>query len=191
MKRRLIIEVAVFLLVALASGVVLRANAASLTYTNATNVSLTSPATTLTIASGSVADNLVVNATSVAITLSSSTGGTFTLTSPQAFSSSTAGSGGSLSQTCSSGIETDTITQTSGSETYTLTPSGSACTANSGVTTNNGGGGGVVYVAAGGGVSGNYGITPTPSSTASSIPSASSTVSIATSTSPFTPTSLS
>jgi len=127
MKGKSTVEVIIFLLVALASCLTLRADAASLMYANATNIYLSSPEITLTIQAGSAADAIVVNATSVAVTLSGSTGATFTLISPQALTSSTVGGGGSLSQTCSSGIETDAITQTSNSETYTLTPTGSAC----------------------------------------------------------------
>jgi hypothetical protein len=116
---------------------VLCAHAAPLTYTSPTSILLSTPGVTLTIASGSVADILTVNATSVAVTLSSGTGGTFTLTSPRALSSSASGSGGILTQTCLSSVETDTVTQTSNSETYTLTPTGSACSSQGG-----GGGGG-------------------------------------------------
>jgi hypothetical protein len=113
-------------LIALLAGVGV-ASAAPLSYSNDTYIYLSSPQITLTIQSGSAADSLVVNATSIAITISSSTGGTFTLTSPQALSLSTAGSGGTDDQSCSSGIETDYIAQTRNSETYTLTPTGSAC----------------------------------------------------------------
>jgi hypothetical protein len=102
-------------------------NAATLSYTSDTNIYFPTPQITLTIQAGSAADGLTVNAAGVAITLSSSTGGTFALTSPEALSSSTIGSGGTLSQACSSGVETDTITQTTNAETYTLTPTGSAC----------------------------------------------------------------
>ena len=103
--------------------------AAPLNYAADTSILLSQPGVTLTVTSGSVADGLIVNATSVAVTLSGSTGGTFTLTSPQALASSTTGSGGVLTQSCSSGVETDAITQSSASATYTLTPTGSACAA--------------------------------------------------------------
>lgn len=141
-------EVALCLVFALLSSIAIHVEAASLSYSTATNIYLSSAGFALSIQPGSLADNLAVNATSVAITLSSSTGGTFTLTSPQALSSSTVGSGGSLSQTCSSGIETDTITQTSNSETYTLTPTGSACVTPQ---SQSGGGGGGRTVSTGGG----------------------------------------
>jgi len=144
------------------------AQAAALSYPNSARIYLSTPNIALTIAAGSVADGLTVNATSVAVTLSSTTGGTFTLTSPQALTSSTNGGGGTLSQTCSSGIETDTITQVSGSETYTLTPSGSACTqptSGGGGDTSSGGGGISVGVGGGGSaydLSINGGATTTP-----------------------------
>jgi len=60
----------------------LAAHAAPLTFTTAGTISLTSPSTTLTVATGSVADSLLVNATSVAVSLSNTTGGSFTLLSP-------------------------------------------------------------------------------------------------------------
>jgi hypothetical protein len=56
MNRGLKIEATVFLLVAVATGAALHANAATLTYANSTNIYLTSPAMTLVIAVGSVAD---------------------------------------------------------------------------------------------------------------------------------------
>jgi hypothetical protein len=67
-----------FLLFVFESGLLLHADAASLNYPSPININLSSPATTLTIASGSGTDFLTVNATSVMVTLSSSTRGTFT-----------------------------------------------------------------------------------------------------------------
>ena len=58
----------------------LTVQAAPLTYTTDTTISLTSPAVNFTIKSGSVADSLTVNAGNVVLSLSSSTGGSFTLT---------------------------------------------------------------------------------------------------------------
>ena len=118
----------------------LPAYAASLIYSNNTNIDLTTPGITLVIQAPSVADGLTVNAASVAVTLSA--GETFTLTSPQSLSSFTIGSGGSLSQTCVSGTETEAIVQSAGSETYTLTPTGSACVPQH--TVGGGGGGGSI-----------------------------------------------
>jgi len=125
----MILEAALLSFAAFLGAMALPANAAPLTYSNNTNIYLSTPQITLVIKAGSVADGLTVNATSVALT--PSIGGIFTLISPQALSYSVTGSGGSLSQSCSlsSGayIETDTITQSSGSETLTFTPTGSAC----------------------------------------------------------------
>ena len=128
-----------------------------LNYSADTTISLSSPAINLTIKSGSVADSLVVSASNIAVTLSSSTGGTFTLTSPQSLGSSRSGGPAGDSYSCSSGIQTATITQTSGSATYTLTPNGSACSGGGG-----GSGGGTVGVGAG--QSGGGGSPPPPAS---------------------------
>ena len=118
------------------------ANAAALTYSSNANIYLSTPQLTLVIQAVSSADGLTVNAASVAVTLSA--GETFTLTSPQSLSSSTVGSGGGLSQTCVSGTETEAIAQASGSETYTLTPAGSACVSHA-PGSGGGGGGGATY----------------------------------------------
>ena len=139
-----------------------------LNYSADTTISLSSPAINLTIKSGSVADSLVVSASNIAVTLSSSTGGTFTLTSPQSLGSSRSGGPAGDSYSCSSGIQTATITQTSGSATYTLTPNGSACSG--------GGGGGGGTVGVGAGQTGGGGSSPPP---ASPLP-ATTTVTIAT-----------
>jgi hypothetical protein len=119
------------------------ANAASLNYSNNTNIYLSTPAITLVIQSSSAADGLTVNATNLVVTMS--TGETFTLISPQSLSYTTTGSGGALSQTCSSGTETVVITQTSSSETYTLTLTGSACVVAAPPSSGGGGGGGGGY----------------------------------------------
>jgi Putative peptidoglycan binding domain len=125
MKR--ILRIAAFSLIVLAGSDALRANGASLTYNNATNISLTSPSTTLTIASGSVADNLVVNATSVAVTLST-TGESFVVTSPSYdLSVATSTGGGSAIVSCSGGIETAALFQGTGSTVYTITPGSTNC----------------------------------------------------------------
>lgn len=112
--------------------------AAPLSYTSNTNLSLISPATTLTIASGSLADALIVNATSVVATLSSSTGGTFTLTSASYdLAVGTSSGGGTVTNSCSNGLVTLVLSQTSGSATYTVTPSGQGCsTASAPIITN-------------------------------------------------------
>ncbi len=96
-------------------------------FTANTPIPLTSAGISLTVISGSMADSVVVNAGNIVVSMSSSTGGTFTITSPQSITVSTGGSGGSDSVSCYIGTETDVITQSSGSEVFTLTPSGSAC----------------------------------------------------------------
>ena len=98
-------------------------SASPVTFTNNTTLSLTSPSINLTVSSGSVADSVTVNSGNVFVTMSNTTGGTFTLTSPKALTIT----GGTATQSCSSGTETETITQSSGTATYTLTPTGSAC----------------------------------------------------------------
>ena len=112
--------------------------AAPVTYTNPTNISITSPAVTLVVASGSVADSVVVNATSVLVSMSATTGGTFTLTSAASDLSLSASAGGGTDPTsCTGGVASTTISQGSGSATYTITPTGSPCGGGGG-----GGGGG-------------------------------------------------
>jgi hypothetical protein len=136
----------VFLLVAFAAGAVLDVNAASLTYTNVTNVYLSSPLATFTINAGSVADALTVNATSVAVTLSSSTGGTFTLTSGSYDLTVASSSGGGTAPiSCSSGVASVAISQSTGQTTYTIAPTASQCTSpsNGGGSGGSGGGGSV------------------------------------------------
>ena len=104
------------------------ANAAPLSYTAPTMISLTSPTTTLTITSGSVADALTVNATSALVTLSQTTGGSFTILSPSYdLSVATSSGGGIVSVSCGNGIETAIISQSTGSTVYTVTPGGTNC----------------------------------------------------------------
>jgi hypothetical protein len=104
------------------------AYAAPLNFSSNTPVGLTSPVTTLTILSGSAADAFKVNATSVIVSLSNSTGGSFTLTSAayDLFLSQT-GTTGTTTQTCISGLATVTISQPSGAGVYTIAPTGSQC----------------------------------------------------------------
>lgn len=133
--------------------------AAPLTWSTADSISLSSPATNFTIATGSVADSLQVNATSVIITLSSYTGGTFTLTSASydlTIASSSAGGTASLS--CTSGVASVTLSQTTGQTNYTITPAASQCTPPSNNSGGSGGGGGSGSV----GVSNQYGSPYTP-----------------------------
>ncbi len=102
--------------------------AAPLTYTSNTTVSLSSPAINFTIASGSVADSVVVNAGNVVVTMSSSTGGNFSLTSASRdLTIASSSVGGTVSQNCSSGVASTTISQSTASSSYTITPTASAC----------------------------------------------------------------
>jgi hypothetical protein len=121
--------------------------AAPLNWNAATALTLTSPATTLTVTAGSLADVLQVNAGSVAVTLSNSTGGAFTILSPAYdLAVATSSGGGTVSTSCTLGVASTSITQASGATVYTLTPSGSTCAASgapiitnisvSGITTN-------------------------------------------------------
>lgn len=143
---------------------VVPAFAAPINYTANTTISLTSPVTSFTVISGSVADGLTVNAGNFTVTLSSATGGSFTVTnSTRDFDITTGGSGsggipgagGTLTGSCTSGVASTTLTQDSGSHTYTFTPTSGACgtaaaTAAAtavGYGTSGGGGGGGGYVA--------------------------------------------
>jgi peptidoglycan hydrolase-like protein with peptidoglycan-binding domain len=104
------------------------AHAAPLSFQTSELVQTLSPATTLTIASGSTADVLQVNATSVAITVSSSTGSSFTLLSPSYdLSIATSSGGGTVATSCDSGVVSTTISQATGSAVYTITPGGTTC----------------------------------------------------------------
>jgi peptidoglycan hydrolase-like protein with peptidoglycan-binding domain len=104
------------------------AHAAALNFQTSELVQTLSPATTLTIASGSAADVLQVNATSVAITVSSSTGGSFTVLSPSYdLSVATSSGGGTVATSCNSGVVSTTISQATGSTVYTITPGGTTC----------------------------------------------------------------
>lgn len=109
------------------------AHAAPLTF-GTTNIALTSPSTTLTIASGSTADSFTVNATSVVVSLSASGGNSFVLTSPDYDLSvaTTSGSAVAAALDCAGGKgEAGTaglsLRQVSGSATYTITPTGGPC----------------------------------------------------------------
>ena len=124
-KRNLLISIAV--VVATLPGFLV-ASGAPLNYNADTTVSLTSPAAVFTIASGSVADKLIVNASSVIVTLSSSTGGTFTLTATSTdFTIASSTGGGTALYGCVAGLASTTISQQTGSASYTISPTASAC----------------------------------------------------------------
>src|ERR1039457_7606541 len=112
-----------FFLIALSGGAIFHASAAQLNFSTAESITLSSYPTTLTIATNSAADALTVNATSVLVTLSQTTGGSFTLLSPSYdLSVATSSAGGIANVSCSGGIETATLSQTTGSTVYTVTP---------------------------------------------------------------------
>jgi hypothetical protein len=113
------------------------ARAAALNYSNDTNITLSSPSITLVIKAGSVAEGLVVNAGNIEVTLSA--GESFTVTSPQSLTNSASGGVGAVTASCSAGTETNVVAQQSGTGTYTLTPTGSACVFHA---SGSGGGGG-------------------------------------------------
>lgn len=102
--------------------------AAPLTYTSNTNLTIASPATTFVIASGSVADTITLNATSVVVSLSNATGGSFTLTASSSdLSLSASAGGGSDPTSCTNGVASTTISQSTGSAIYTIVPTGIQC----------------------------------------------------------------
>lgn len=95
-----------------------------------TATTITSSSVDFTVLAVSYADKLVVNATSVQVDMSSSTGGTFTLnsTSTDLSVSTSTGSGGSYTHTCSSDrIANVVITQNAASSTWIITPASSRC----------------------------------------------------------------
>jgi hypothetical protein len=133
MKRKKIIEVVLFLAAAaLVSGTILfgiaSAHAAPLNFATAEFIALSSPQTTLTIATGSFADSLDAYATSVLITLSNTTGGTFTLFSPSYdLSVATSSGGGSAAVSCNGGVESAVLSQSTGMAAYTITLTTNEC----------------------------------------------------------------
>lgn len=117
------------------------AGAASLAYSNDTTVDLSNPDIDLTIKAGSEATSLVVNAGNIVVEVPS--GSVFVITSAsRGLGSGGFASGVTVSQTCnSSQVDTLTITASSGSGTYTITPASSKCTYSSGGGGGGGGGG--------------------------------------------------
>lgn len=104
--------------------------AAQLEFASAAPIILTIPSTTLTIASGSVADSLTVNATSVVVGMSGTTGGTFTLNSPDySLTVTQTNAEATPSLTCATNlVDTLALSQASGTTTYTVTPGAAQCT---------------------------------------------------------------
>ena len=109
------------------------AHAAPLNFST-TDISFTSPVATLTIASGSTADALTVNATSVVVSLSASGGNSFGLTSSDYDLSVATTSESAVAATLDcvggqgkAGTASLSLKQVSGSATYTIAPTGAPC----------------------------------------------------------------
>lgn len=118
----------VLLLVICAGGAGIAHAATPLTITTVENIGFSAPSTTLTITVGSLADKLVIATSSVAVTLSSSTGGSFILLSPSYdLSVATSSGGGVVNISCSLGEESAALSQTTGSTIYTITTAGTTC----------------------------------------------------------------
>ncbi len=110
------------------------AHAAPLTYSVDTTLALSSPAINFIVMGGSVADTVAVNSGNVVVTVSSSTGGSFTLTSTSR-DLSVSGSGAISAQTCDAISQTARviISQASSSATYTIAPAAAQCNGATGV----------------------------------------------------------
>lgn len=94
-------------------------------------ITITSSSVDFTVLAVSYVDQLVVNATSVQVDMSSATGGTFTInsTSTDLSVSTSTGSGGSYAHACSSDrVAKVVITQNTASSTWIITPASSRCT---------------------------------------------------------------
>lgn len=103
------------------------ANAANLNYSADTNISI-SPLVSFIVSAGSKADSLTINSTGIVVILSNLTGGSFILSSAATGLLITPSSeGGTVVQSCVSGVANVSISQTTGSSTYTIEPSGSQC----------------------------------------------------------------
>ena len=110
-------------------GVFAIAHAAQLNFATNETFHTTSPAANLTVAAGSVADGLQINASNLVVTISATTGGSFTVfSSASDFSVTPGGGGSSQPYTCTAGVASTTITQASGSASYTIVPTGTPCT---------------------------------------------------------------
>lgn len=109
-------------------------HAAPLIYNSDTTISLSSPATNFIIKSGSVADSITINIGNIVVSMSTSTGGVFTLVSASNdVTVVTSVDGGNVEKNCTGaylfgGTITVSISHTSGSlSTYTITPTASQC----------------------------------------------------------------
>ncbi|MBI4087242.1 MAG: peptidoglycan-binding protein [Candidatus Liptonbacteria bacterium] len=147
-----------------------RAYAGPLTWTSDTKINLTSQSVIFTIVATSYADQLQVNATSVMVTLSSTSGGSFSISS----ASTSIDAPGASSNGCSGGVATASFPAPTDSTVYTISPSGGVCTATTvaAASTGSGGGGGGSSGGGGGG-----GSTPAPTTPAPTTPAPTTTLS--------------
>lgn len=106
-------------------GVVVFANAAALNWSVDQTIDLTSPDIDLTIAAGSTATSLVINAGSINVIVAS--GDVFTVTPASGGLAVTGNTTASVDNNCLSGISTVALTGGSGGETITITPTGVIC----------------------------------------------------------------
>lgn len=108
-------------------GVVGFAGAAALNWSVDQTIDLTSPDIDLTIASGSAAGSLVVNAGDIAVVLG--VGDVFTVTPASGALTVSGNTTATVSNVCTAGISTVALTGGAGGETITITPTGVACVA--------------------------------------------------------------
>ncbi len=158
-----------------------KVKAAPVTYGDNSYVFLNSSNVTFTILKGSVADSVTANSGNVIATISSATGGSFTLNSNSTdLTVSASSGGGTITQTCLSGnIAQVVISQTSGSTNYTISPTSFAC--NPPITSAlRLGVGGSVSIGSGGG----YYVAPVSSTSTTAIATSSQPTTIATITNP-------
>lgn len=106
-------------------GLVSYANAAALNWSVDQTIDLSSPDIDLTISAGSVATSLTVNAGNITVILGS--GDVFIVTPASGALTVSGNSSSSVTNSCSSGLSTVTITGGSSGETVTITPTGIEC----------------------------------------------------------------
>ncbi|MFZ3011694.1 MAG: peptidoglycan-binding protein [Minisyncoccia bacterium] len=108
-------------------GVVGLVGAAALNWSVDQTINLTSPDIDLTIASGSAATSLVVNAGDIDVVLGA--GDVFTVTPVSGALTVSGNTTATVSNVCTAGISTVVLTGGAGGETITITPTGVACVA--------------------------------------------------------------
>lgn len=139
------------------------AAAATYTFNADTNVTLSDQGSgTFTILSGSLADSWSIGTSSLTVTLSSSTGGTFTFSSADRdiIVTKTGGTGTAALTCAAGGVAQVVISQPTNQVTYTLTINASKCTYSG--SAGSGSGGGSSGGGGGGGGGGGYYVAPTP-----------------------------